>query len=244
VTTLPAPPEVRRRLGLALDLPDLASALELARLLAPWFGVAKVGSELFISAGPDAVRALVDEGFDVFLDLKLHDIPTTVGRGAGQASALGATYLTVHAAGGAPMVGAAVESFMSKRGSGSASPAGPRAGVLAVTVLTSEADAPVETLRTRAEVAGATGCAGVVCAAGDLAVVRESVPDLLAVVPGIRLRGGSRDDQGRAATPAEAVKAGAGLLVIGRSVTGVREPVEAASQVAGEVELALGGNSG
>jgi len=258
MTDTGASADVRRRLGLALDLHDLSSALELAKLLAPWFGVAKVGPELFISAGPRAVRDLAGEGFEVFLDLKLHDIPTTVGRGAEQAGRLGATYLTVHAAGGPAMVQAAVDGFahgrdVSTRAAGapvSASSAGGpvptsgRSGVLGVTVLTSEADAPADTLRARAEVAAATGCAGVVCAAGDVAVVRRAVPDLLVVVPGIRLRGTSADDQERPATPEAATRAGAGLLVVGRTVTGAEDPVAAARRVAGEVELALATASG
>jgi orotidine-5'-phosphate decarboxylase len=237
-----APLEVRRRLGLALDLHDLSAALELAKLLAPWFGVAKVGPELFVSAGPDAVRALAAEGFEVFLDLKLHDIPTTVGRGAEQAGRLGTSYLTVHAAGGTAMVRAAVDGFTSGRDravlAGVASVRDP-SGILGVTVLTSEADAPSETLRARAEVAASTGCTGVVCAAGDVAVVRRAVPDLLVVVPGIRLHGASADDQERTATPEVATTAGAGLLVVGRTVTGADDPVASARRVAAEVELAL-----
>lgn len=238
-----ASPGVRRRLGLALDLHDLTAALELAKLLAPWFGVAKVGPELFVSAGPDAVRALVGEGFEVFLDLKLHDIPTTVARGAEQAGRLGATYLTVHAAGGTAMVRAAVDGFtsaMDQSRLSRGSPVSGRSGILGVTVLTSEADAPAETLRARTDVAAMTGCAGVVCAAGDVAVVRRTVPDdLLVVVPGIRLSGASADDQERTATPAAATRAGAGLLVVGRTVTCADEPVASARRVAGEVELAL-----
>ncbi len=263
MTTAAVPAAVRRRLGLALDLPDLDAALDLARLLAPWFGVAKVGAELFVSAGPEAVRALIGEGFDVFLDLKLHDIPTTVGRAAKRAGMLGATFLTVHAAGGPAMVGAAVEGFATggappvgsrpatadpdgeraplRGGGGSAagSATGHRPGVLAVTVLTSEADAPVGTLFARAEVAAATGCAGVVCAAGDIEAVREKVPDLLAVVPGIRLPEATLDDQQRTATPGAATRAGAGLLVVGRTVTGAGDPVDAARRVVADVEAAL-----
>jgi orotidine-5'-phosphate decarboxylase len=264
MTAAAAPAAVRRRLGLALDVPDLEAALDLARLLAPWFGVAKVGAELFVSAGPEVVRALVGEGLDVFLDLKFHDIPTTVGRAAKRAGMLGATFLTVHAAGGAAMVGAAVEGFAAgcpgPRAStpgatdpdGSSAPAsggdggvpggatGHRPGVLAVTVLTSEADAPIGTLFERAEVAAATGCAGVVCAAGDIVAVRQKVPDLLAVVPGIRLPEAALDDQQRTATPGAATRAGAGLLVVGRTVTSAGDPVEAARRVAADVEAVLG----
>src|SRR5256885_11909205 len=99
----------RDRLALALDVDDLVAAGRLLRELKPWFGVAKVGLELFSAAGPDAVLAAADEGYDVFLDLKLHDIPNTVGRAARVLGALGASYLTLHASGGVPMLIAGVE---------------------------------------------------------------------------------------------------------------------------------------
>ncbi len=104
-----APTEVRGRLALALDLDDLVAATRLARELQPWFGVVKVGLELFSANGPDAISAMRDMGLDVFADLKLHDIPTTVGKSAKVLGSLGASYLTLHAHGDVPMLRAGVE---------------------------------------------------------------------------------------------------------------------------------------
>jgi orotidine-5'-phosphate decarboxylase len=219
----------RDKLALALDVGDLADALQLAKPLAPWFAVAKVGLELFTAAGPTAVESLAGEGFSIFLDLKMHDIPTTVGRAAARARALGATYLTTHLAGGEAMVRAAVEGFGAGQGGG---------GVLGVTVLTSEPEAPASLVARRVEMAAATGCAGVVCAGSDLPTVRAAVPGVLAVVPGIRLAGSDTNDQARVASPGEAIRSGAGLLVLGRSVTHASDPASAAAEVARQVEEA------
>jgi orotidine-5'-phosphate decarboxylase len=218
------PPPVRDRLALAFDVSDLSVALPMAKLLAPYFAVAKVGLELFVAAGPAAVAALRDEGFIVFLDLKLHDIPTTVLRAATRARAIGATYLTVHGAGGEAVLTAGVAGFGEGPG-----------GILAVTVLTSERDAPPELIAGRAALADVTGCAGFVCAASDLAVARRAAPGLLATVPGIRLAGSEKDDQARAATPRVAAAAGAGLMVVGRTVTAAADPEAAAQRVVDEV---------
>jgi hypothetical protein len=141
VTTITAR---RDRLALAFDVDDLVAAVRLARRVQPWFGVAKVGLELFAAAGPEAVVALGAEGYKVFLDLKLHDIPTTVGRAARVIGGLGAQYTTVHTAGGEAMVRAAVEGLAE----GAASAGLPASCVLGVTVLTSDVDAPAE-LRSR-----------------------------------------------------------------------------------------------
>src|ERR1700694_6025006 len=105
-------PAVRDRLALALDTDDLGSALRTARDLEPWFAVAKVGLELFSATGPEVVTALVERGWKVFLDLKLHDIPTTVGKSASVLGALGASYLTLHAHGGVAMLRAGVEGLV------------------------------------------------------------------------------------------------------------------------------------
>ncbi|MGD0595383.1 MAG: orotidine-5'-phosphate decarboxylase [Acidimicrobiales bacterium] len=223
---------VRGRLALALDFESLRAAQSMARRLARYFDVVKIGLELFIAEGPAAVEALASDGFAVFLDLKLHDIPTTVGRAARRGREIGATYLTVHAAGGEAMLRAAVDGFA---GGGGAVASGRGGGILGVTVLTSEPDAPAALLGERAAVAVRAGCVGLVCAAGDLAVVRAAAPELLAVVPGVRLGGSGRDDQARAATPAEAAAGGAGLLVIGRTVTAAADPEAAALAVALEV---------
>ncbi len=130
--------DLRDHLALVLDVDDLVEATRMARELAPWFGVAKVGLELFSAAGPDAVAALIECGYRVMLDVKLHDIPTTVGKAARVLGALGASYLTMHAFGGVPMLRAGVEGLA--EGAARAGLEPPVA--LAVTILTSDAGAP------------------------------------------------------------------------------------------------------
>jgi orotidine-5'-phosphate decarboxylase len=226
----------RDRLALALDVDDLVAALRLARRVRPWFGVAKVGLELFTAAGPEAVLALSAEGYRVFLDLKLHDIPTTVGRAGRVIGGLGVQYTTVHTAGGAAMVHAAVEGMA--EGASAAGMTSPC--VLGVTVLTSETEAPPERLAERAALAAVAGCGGLVCAAADLPVTRRAAPGLITVVPGIRPAGVGSDDQARAADPGSAIRAGADILVIGRAVTGAPDPEGAAAAVADEVAASVG----
>lgn len=234
------PADPRRRLALALDVDDAATALSWGRRLRPWFGVAKVGLELFASSGPPVVAALADEGFAVFVDLKLHDIPTTVGRAATVLGRLGAAYVTVHTAGGEAMLRAAVEGMA--QGAAEAGVAAPC--VLGVTVLTSDAAADPAVLAARAASAAATGCGGVVCAARDLTTVRQAGPRLTTVVPGIRPSGSPTDDQARAATPAAAIAAGADVLVVGRAVTASADPPARAAALAEEVADAARRRSG
>lgn len=212
-------------LAIALDVDDVVVALRLATDLQPWFRVAKVGLELFSSAGPEVVGSLVDLGYDVFCDLKLHDIPTTVGRAARVIGSLGASYLTVHTAGGVDMVRAGNEGFLE----GAANAGLPHPTLLGVTVLTSDPDA--SQLRSRLQVAIDAGCEGVVCAATDLAEVLAAAPGIVTVVPGIRPEGTAVDDQARVATPREAIEAGADLLVIGRAVTAADDPAAAAAAI-------------
>jgi orotidine-5'-phosphate decarboxylase len=222
-----APPELRRRLALALDVDDLVAAQRLARDLAPWFGIAKVGLELYAAAGPDAVGALANLGFDIFCDLKLHDIPTTVNRAGRVLGGLGARYVTLHTSGGVAMVRAAVEGLAE----GAREGGWKRPVALGVTVLTSEPEAGPDLLAERIEVAVAGGCRGVVCAAADLEVVRRVGPKLKTVVPGIRPPGTDRHDQARVATPAAALAAGADVLVVGRAVTAASDTRAAAAAV-------------
>ena len=242
MTSVGRPPGVRERLVLALDVSSLDEAVELARRLGPWFSVAKVGLELFSAEGPLAVDTMLDEGFRVFLDLKLHDIPTTVARAARKIGSLGVSYATVHAAGGEEMLKAAVEGF--EQGweiaidSGHPEPAAGSAGILAVTVLTSDPEAGADLVGERASLAARTGCVGVICAASDLGVL-ACVPELITVVPGIRLAGSSSDDQARVGGPFGAIRAGADLLVVGRTVTAAPDPELAARAVSGEVLAAL-----
>jgi len=225
----------RDRLALALDVDDLVVALRLARRLRPWFGVAKVGLELFGAAGPETVSALTGEGYRVFLDLKLHDIPTTVWRCARVLGGLGVAFTTVHTQGGEAMVRAAVAGMAE----GASAAGGPTPCVLGVTVLTSDTDAPPEALASRARLAALAGCGGLVCAARDLAVTRLAAAGLVTVVPGIRPSGTSSDDQARASTPAEAIAAGADILVIGRAVTAAPDPEAMAAAVLEEVASSI-----
>jgi orotidine-5'-phosphate decarboxylase len=220
-------PEVRNRLALALDVDDLVVASRMAKELAPWFGVVKIGLELFSATGPDAVAAMSELGFKVFLDVKLHDIPTTVGKAARVLGGLGATYLTLHAVGGPVMLRAGVEGL--NDGAKAAGLEPPCA--LAVTLLTSDRDAPAHILGKRVAAAIEGGCGGVVAAADDVHEVKQLAPRLTVVVPGIRMDGDTHD-QARPATPDAAVAAGADLLVIGRVVTNADDRPAAAAKVA------------
>lgn len=221
------PEAIRSRMALALDVDDLVVATRLARDLAPWFGTMKVGMELFSAAGPDAITALREVGFDVFYDAKLHDIPATVGRASRVLGALGARYVTFHTSGGVPMLRAGVEGLKA----GAASAGLPEPTALGVTVLTSDLEATSHMLAQRVAVALEAGCGGLVCAVSDIDVIRELAPAALLVTPGIRPEGAPVDDQARVATPAQAVEAGADLLVIGRSVTAAEDPIAAARQL-------------
>lgn len=218
----------RDHLALALDVDDLVEAIRLARELREWFGVAKVGLELFSAVGPDAVSALAEEGYQVFLDLKMADIPTTVEKATRVLGALGVSYLTMHAFTGPGVLAAGVAGLADgARAAGLEPPT-----VLAVTILTSDPDAPPHILGKRVAAAQEAGCGGVVCAAADVAEVKSIDPGLLAVVPGIRPARTDAHDQARAATPEAAVAAGADLLVIGRAVTKAADRKAAAAALA------------
>jgi orotidine-5'-phosphate decarboxylase len=240
MTTAPAtgaPPEVRARLAVALDVDDAVAALRLGRELAPWVGVAKVGLELFSTAGPDIIAGMADLGLDVFADLKFHDIPTTVNRAARVIGSLGARYLNFHAQGGVAMLRAGVDGFLA-----GAADAGLDAPIpLAVTILTSDGDAPPHILPKRVQAALESGCKGVVCAASDVHEVKQLGPRLVAVTPGIRPAGADVHDQARAATPESAVAAGSDLLVLGRAVTRAEDPAAAAAAIADAVGRAAAG---
>ncbi len=215
---------VRDRLALSLDQPDLDAAVALAKRLHPWFAVAKVGMELHAAAGSAAVDVLHDLGFAVFLDLKLHDIPTTVERACRVHARLGVEYLNVHAAGGRAMLEGAVRGVREH---------GDRTKLLAVTVLTSDPDTSV--FADRLTLAIETGCDGVVCSAHEVRVVHATSPSFVTMVPGIRLTDSAHDDQARVATPGAAIADGADVLVIGRTVTAADSPEAAAQRVHDEV---------
>ncbi|HEX3622766.1 MAG TPA: orotidine-5'-phosphate decarboxylase [Acidimicrobiales bacterium] len=224
--------QTRDRLVLALDVDDLVVALRLARQLQPWFSVAKVGLELFSASGPDAVSAVIAEGYDVFLDLKLHDIPTTVRRAARVIGALGASYLTLHARSGPVMLRAGVEGLRE----GAEAAGLPHPVALAVTILTSDGDAPPHILGHRVAAAVEAGCGGLVLAADDVREAKQLAPRLLMVVPGIRMATSDSHDQARPATPRQAVTLGADLLVVGRTVTAAADPPAAAAAVTASLE--------
>jgi orotidine-5'-phosphate decarboxylase len=222
------------RLCAALDFPSWERAEPFARAVAPAVGMLKVGLELFTAEGPAVVRAAAALGRPVFLDLKLHDIPNTVEGAARSAAATGASLLTVHAAGGAEMIAAAA------RG------AGPGLRVLAVTVLTSldaaalraiGLEGPPEAAVLRlARLAVAAGAGGLVCSPHEVAQVRAAVgTGPLLVVPGVRPAGAARGDQARVATPAEAVRAGADVIVVGRPLRDAPDPVAAAREIAASI---------
>lgn len=219
---------LRDRLALALDVDDVVEAVRLARELSPWFGVAKVGLELYSAVGPDAVSMLAELGMTVFLDVKLHDIPTTVARAARVIGCLGVSHLTLHAFGGVAMLRAGVEGLA--EGAARAGLEPPTA--LAVTILTSDDGAPPHILGKRVQAALEGGCGGIVCAAADVREAKLLAPRLTAVVAGIRPAGMDSHDQARAGTPHAALAAGADLLVVGRAVTAAPDRAKAASELA------------
>jgi len=226
----------RDRLIVALDAPDVAEARRLVRGIGESARFYKVGMELAYGGGLALVPELASAGKQVFLDLKLHDIPNTVERATAQAAKLGARFLTVHAY--PQTMRAAVAGA---KGSGMQ--------VLAVTVLTSYDDADlldacyrfgvVETVRRRAEQALALGVDGLVASAAEAAALRGIVgAGMLIVTPGIRPEGASAGDQKRVATPTEAIRNGADYLVVGRPVTQAPDPRAAAEAIVTEIAAA------
>jgi len=225
----------------ALDVPSADQALRIVEALGARCRFYKIGSELFTAAGPAVVSRVRDAGCDVFLDLKLHDIPNTVRGAARSAAALGVRLLTVHAAGGLAMLAAAVEG------------GGDRVGILAVTVLTSfdaaslaqatgrpDIDVSGEVVRLAGVAAGAHAH-GIVCAGPEAGAIRERFGDDLAVlVPGIRMIGDTAHDQRRVVTPAEAAAAGARYIVVGRAVTAAAHPKAAMEAVLADLEHGCG----
>jgi len=226
----------------ALDYPDLRAALELRERLTGVVDFFKVGSELFTAGGPEVVEALRGAEARVFLDLKFHDIPNTVGRAIAAASELGVSLVDVHVSGGEAMLKAAMESASNSGGS--------RPLVFGITVLTHLADEDLPTLGVKdasreqavrlARLAHRCGLDGVVAAAAEVADIREATADELEVlVPGVRPTWASQThDQTRVATPADAVRAGARYIVVGRAITGQPDPRAAAVRILEEIESA------
>lgn len=215
-----------RNVIVPLDFPDAQSALALAARLDPALCRVKVGKELFVAAGPPVVAALQERGFEVFLDLKFHDIPNTVAGACRAAARLGVWMLNVHASGGEAMMRAAREAV-------EAAPHRPL--LVGVTLLTSLAEADLQRIgfaggveaavERLARAARDSGLDGVVCSALEAPRLRRALgPAFRLVTPGIRLAGDARGDQARVATPAEAVRLGADYLVIGRPITQAKDP--------------------
>ena len=231
----------RDRLIVALDLPTVTEAERLVERLGDTVTFYKIGLELAYAGGLDFAKLLVRSGHRVFLDLKLHDIPTTVERATRQIAGLGATFLTVHAY---PQTLAAAV-----RGRGQAGLAAGGLGILGVTVMTSYSDADLaeagyaegvaQTVERRARQALAAGADGLILSAEEAARIRAVVgPRLALVTPGIRPAGSAVQDQKRVMTPAEAIRAGADYLVVGRPVTAADDPAAAARAIVAEIESA------
>lgn len=232
------------RLLIALDVPTARDALRLAGSLRGVVGGFKVGSQLFTAAGPDVVRALVGEGDRVFLDLKFHDIPNTVAGAVASAAELGVWMLNVHASGGVPMMQAAARAAAET----AAKERRQRPIVIGVTVLTSMDGATLASIGvqrplldqvlTLATMAREAGLDGVVASPQETAAIRAACgPDFSIVTPGIRgaSAGVSKDDQSRTMGPAEAIRAGASYIVVGRPIIAAADPRGAAAAIVEEL---------
>jgi orotidine-5'-phosphate decarboxylase len=224
-------------IAVALDAPDLETAARWAALVAPHVSVLKIGLELYLRCGPEVVASVRGaSGAHIFLDLKLHDIPATVAGAARAVARLRPALLTVHAAAGAAAIKAAAEAIPATR-------------IVAVTVLTSLSEpdlghiglaGPVsDAVRRLATLAVESGARGLVCSPHEVAAVRAEVgEDIMLITPGVRPAGAENNDQARVATPVEALRSGANLLVIGRPITGAADPGAAAAAIAASLRRA------
>ncbi|MEO6715466.1 MAG: orotidine-5'-phosphate decarboxylase [Mycobacteriales bacterium] len=221
----------RAPIAVALDAPDVETAARWATSVERYVSCIKVGLELFCKHGPDVVSVVRGGSHvDLFLDLKLHDIPATVAGAARSVARLKPTYLTVHASGGPAMVRAAVE-------------AAPDVAIAGVTILTSLAEDDLDAVGLRGPARDAVrrlavmsvgcGARALVCSPQEVALVRAEVgPGIILITPGVRPAGSGADDQARTATPQQALADGADLLVIGRPITAARDPGSAAAAIA------------
>jgi orotidine-5'-phosphate decarboxylase len=224
----------RAPIAVALDAPDLDTAAEWAALVSPHVSTLKIGLELYLRYGPDVVASVRGaRGVDVFLDLKLHDIPATVGGAARSVAKLRPDLLTVHAVAGPAAIDAAVQAL-------------PNTKIIGVTVLTSLCDADLDQIGLAGPVSDAAcrlatlavqaGARGLVCSPREVATVRAEVgPDITLITPGIRPAGQDNNDQARVATPQAALRAGADLLVIGRPITSAADPGAAAAALGADL---------
>ena len=235
------------KLIIALDVDSASRALDLFVELRDIAGMFKIGSQLFTAAGPDVVRQIISKGGRIFLDLKFHDIPNTVAAAGVEATRLGVSIFNVHASGGAEMLKrttAAVNEVSVKEGL-----VKPR--VIAVTLLTSidqntlarigVLDDPRSVVSSWSQLAADCGLDGVVASPQEIEVIRAAVdkPDFVIVTPGIRQAGDAADDQRRVRTAAEAIRAGADYLVVGRPILNAADPAAAANRVVSEIDAAL-----
>jgi orotidine-5'-phosphate decarboxylase len=232
---------MRDRLAFALDYPTLSEAEAGAASVAELVGVLKIGLELFVAEGPAAVKLGTKLGSRVFLDLKLHDIPETVERAVATAGQLGASLLTLHAAGGPRMLEAAAKR-VEREATG--------LKLIAVTVLTSldAADlqatgvsaSPAQHVLALAKLARAAGIHGLVCSTAEVRALREALgPEAILVTPGIRPAGAASGDQKRVGTPGSALKDGSSLLVVGRPIRDAADPAAAARSILKEMSEAF-----
>lgn len=225
----------------ALDTPDLARALAMAKMVGAHVGGLKVGLEFFCAQGPEGVRQIVALGKPVFLDIKLHDIPNTVAGAVRAVAPLGVAFVTIHCSGGPAMLTAAVEA---------AAEAGPeRARLLGVSVLTSLDDTDLAAVGQQAPSGGQVerlaalaldcGLDGLIAAPPEIAPLRQKLgPQPVLMIPGIRPEGAAAGDQKRVMTPAAAMASGADFLVIGRPITGAADPASAAAGIFAGLERA------
>jgi len=225
------------RIIVPLDFNTTEQALQLVEKLKPDLCRLKVGKELFTTAGPDLVEKLINKGFDIFLDLKFHDIPTTVAKACAVAADMGVWMLNVHASGGSEMMSLAREEIEKKSH---------RPLLIGVTILTSmnqEALAELgiqcsveEQVMRLARLTSDAGLDGVVCSAHEVKMLRDNLDrEFKLVTPGIRPGGSNKDDQKRVMTPGQAINAGSDYLVIGRPITQAKDPVQALKDISEEI---------
>lgn len=239
--------DISRKIIIALDFPSVEEALDVVQVLKDFKPFLKIGMQLFYLSGPSLVYQLKEQGFPIFLDLKLHDIPNTV-KGAAQSLArLGVDLLTVHCAGGRNMMEAALEGIEQGLTGGAVAPQ-----VIGVTQLTSTSQKVMnEELKIAgsmeacilhyARLAEESGLHGVVCSPLEVELIKKQIgQDFLVVTPGIRPRSAKHDDQVRVTTPREAIRLGADYLVIGRAITKAANPLQAYQDILEEVKGAIG----
>jgi len=226
------------RVIVALDFPEQTQAMRLVERLDPALCRLKVGKEMFTRYGPPLVEALRQRGFEIFLDLKFHDIPNTVAAACDAAADLGVWMMNLHASGGRRMMETARERLARRQ----SAPL-----LVAVTILTSLAaddiaevgfsGEPAENVLRLARLTRDSGLDGVVCSPREAMEIRRAVgPEFLLVTPGVRPQSAAADDQRRVMTPGEAIAAGSSYLVVGRPITGAEDPIDALKRINAEIE--------